>query len=218
MRTEGHDQVQDDLAAGSPQIRSSRQSTRREKRGSSLTAQSPVDEEEVAELLGRVGRPMEPPARLRRMVFGLAARSPAARPGRRLRSGLVAAAGLLLALGLVGTAVYAVSQATAFQAIRAVELHGILGARAVARLGAPNGPNRPVQLIVQHLEPGAQHSFDLWLLNEQPRTVLATFMTSKEGGCIIIFSAPSNLDLRDLVITPRQQTQEFVLCSDQARC
>ncbi len=174
--------------------------------------------EEVEELLRSAGPPGQVPDRLRRAVLDAVGPWPVVRSRRRVRAGLALLAGLLLGSGAIGAAVYKLSQATDFHAVRTVELHSILGASAVAKLGAPNGADRPVKLIVQHLEPGAQHTFELWSLSAQAPIPLATFTTDKDGACIIILSVPSKLDWRDLLITRRDQSQEVVLCSAPAGC
>jgi len=103
-----------------------------------------------------------------------------------------------------------------FQAVTIVQLHG--GGTAEARLGVPNGPNRPVQLDVEHLNPGQEHYFELWSLREQPPMMLTAFMTDANGSCLITFSAPATIDWRDIVITPRGQATNHVLCSSAASC
>ncbi len=173
-----------------------------------------MNQEQVEELLRRAGRSAQPPARLSRSVLAIPGGPPARRSRRRLLVVGVAAvaAAMLLAIGVTLR-----SQPAGFQAVSTLQLHGSIGT-AQARLGNPNGPNRPVQLVVQHLNPGEQRYFELWSLGEQPPMMLTTFMTNADGSCVITFSAPTTVDWKDIVITPRGQATDHVLCSDAASC
>ncbi len=173
-----------------------------------------MNPEQVEELLRRAGRPAQPPDRLGRSILAIPG-GPPARPSRRrflVAGGAAVAAAILLAIGATLR-----SQPAGFQAVSTVQLHGSVGT-AQARLGNPNGPNRPVQLVVQHLNPGEQRYFELWSLGEQPPMMLTTFMTNTDGSCVITFSAPTGVDWKDIVITPRGQATNHVLCNNSASC
>ncbi len=173
-----------------------------------------MNEEQVEELLRRAGRPERPPDRLGRSVLGIPGGPTARRP--RARYLLAGVAAVAAAVVLV-TGVTLRSQPAGFQAVSTIQLQGSRGT-AQARLGNPNGPNRPVQLVVQHLNPGEQRYFELWSLREHPPMMLTTFMTNTDGSCVITFSAPTTVDWKDIVITPRGQAADHVLCSDAASC
>jgi hypothetical protein len=106
-------------------------------------------------------------------------------------------------------------QVTTFHAVAAVTLRGAPGTQAVAELGEPNGPNRPVHLVVQHLKPGAVSYYELWSLAEQPPMMLTTFMTDTTGSCTLTFSMPASASWRDLVVTPAGQRSSYLLRSNQ---
>ena len=170
--------------------------------------------EEVEELLRRAGRPEPPPHRLTRAVLAIAA-DPRAGVSRR-RFLFLGAAAVGVAIALAGTTALR-SHPHGFQAVTTLQLQGADGT-AQARLGIANGPNRPVRLDVEHLNPGQAHYFELWSLREQPPMMLTTFMTDKHGSCIITFSAPAAIDWQDIVITPRGQATDHVLCSNATSC
>ena len=171
--------------------------------------------EQVEELLRRAGRPDPPPDRLTRAVLAIGADPRASRSRRRFLY-VGAAVAVAVAIALAGTIVLR-SQPRGFQAVTTVQLQGADGT-AQARLGTPNGPNRPVRLDVEHLNPGQEHYFELWSLREQPPMMLTTFMTDPHGSCIITFSAPAAIDWQDIVITPRGQATDHVLCSNATSC
>jgi len=173
-----------------------------------------MNEEQVEELMRRAGRPERPPDRLGRSVLAIPG-GPTARRSRA-RFLLVGVAAVAAAAVLV-TGVTLRSQPAGFQTVSMVQLHGS-GGTAQARLGNPSGPNRPVQLVVQHLNPGEQRYFELWSLREQPPMMLTTFMTNTDGSCVITFSVPTTVDWLDLVITPRGQATDHVLCSAATSC
>src|SRR5260370_28481637 len=131
------------------------------------------------ELLGQSGRRMEPPARLRRAVLRVPNGWVLSRQVRAWRIQIAAAAAAVL---LVATGAVAAQQLTAFHSVAAVTLRGAPGTQAVAELGQPEGPNRPVRLVVKHLKPGAVPYYELWSLTEQPPMMLTTFMTDTTGA------------------------------------
>jgi hypothetical protein len=168
--------------------------------------------EQVEELLRKAARPAEPPDRLARAILAIAG-GPRARASRRrfLLTGALAVAIVLAGATALRT------QPAGFQAVTTVQLQGA-GGTAEARLGTAYGPNRPVQLRVEHLHPGQERYFELWSLREQPPMMLATFMTDTNGSCVITFSTPAAIDWRDIVITPRGQATDYVLCSNATSC
>lgn len=99
--------------------------------------------------------------------------------------------------------------------VAAVTLRGAPGMQAVAEVGQPNGPNRPVRLVVQHLKPGAVSYYELWSLSEQPPMMLTTFMTDSTGSCTFTFSMPASASWRDLAVTPEGQSNSYLLRSDR---
>jgi hypothetical protein len=121
----------------------------------------------------------------------------------------VAAGLLVISSGVV------VQQLTSFHAVAAVTLQGAPGMQAVAEVGQPNGPNRPVRLIVQHLRPGRQSYYELWSLAEQPPMMLTTFMTDSNGSCTLTFSMPASASWRDLAVTPEGQGSMYLLRTTQ---
>ena len=166
-----------------------------------------MNPEDVEELLRRTGRPLEPPARLQRTVLRVP-KGPAVHVRVwRLRIAAAAAAAILL---LTGGAVM-VQQLTSFHSVAAVTLQGAAGTQAVAEIGQPNGPNRPVRLVVQHLQPGAISYYELWSLAEQPPMMLTTFMTDSSGSCTVTFSMPASASWRDLAVTPERHDSIYLL-------
>jgi hypothetical protein len=128
----------------------------------------------------------------------------------RVRIAAAAAAVLLVA-----TSAVVVQQLTSFHAVAAVTLRGAPGMQAVAEVGQRNGPNRPVRLVVQHLNPGAVSYYELWSLAERPPMMLTTFMTDATGSCTLTFSMPATASWRDLVVTPEGQSSSYLLRSDR---
>ncbi len=169
-----------------------------------------MNPEDVERLLRRVGRPLEPPDRLRRTVLGVPNGPAQSGRPRRWRTWMaVGAAALLLLLGSAA----ALQQLTAFHPVSAITLRGPDGTRAVAEVGQPNGPNRPVRLVVQHLQPGRQSYYELWSLGEQPPMMLTTFMTDTSGSCTLTFSMPASASWSDLAVTAEGQTTGYLLHS-----
>lgn len=168
-----------------------------------------MNPQDFDELLRRTGRPLEPPIRLRRRVLQIPKGSQPR--GWRLWIAAAAAAAVLL---LTGSAV-AVQQLTSFHAVAEVTLRGAPGTKAVAELGQPDGPNRPVRLVVQHLKPGAVSYYELWSLAERPPMMLTTFMTDTSGSCTLTFSMPAAASWRDLAITPEGESSSYLLRSDR---
>jgi hypothetical protein len=170
-----------------------------------------MNPEDVGELLRQTGRPLEPPARLRRAILRVPQGQAFGRqpPAWRIRIAAAAAAVLLLA-----TSAAVVQQLTSFHTVAAVTLRGAPGTQAVAELGQPNGPNRPVRLVVQHLKPGAVSYYELWSLAEQPPMMLTTFMTDTTGSCTLTFSMPASASWRDLAVTPEGESSSYLLRSD----
>jgi len=171
-----------------------------------------MNPDDVEELLRQTGRPLEPPARLRRAVLRVPKGSVLSRHLRAWRMQIAAAAAAVL---LVATSAVVVQQFTSFHAVAAVTLRGAPGTQAVAELGQPNGPNRPVRLVVQHLKPGAVSYYELWSLAEQPPMMLTTFMTDTTGSCTLTFSMPASASWRDLAVTPEGQSATYLLRSDR---
>ena len=168
-----------------------------------------MNPEDVEELLRRSGRPSDPPARLRRAVLRVS-KGPVRGQQRRVwrpRIAVAAAAAILL---LTASAV-AVGQLTSFHSVAAVTLQGAPGTQAVAEIGQPNGPNRPVRLVVQHLQTGRQSYYELWSLAEQPPMMLTTFMTDSSGSCTVTFSMPASASWRDLAVTRERQDSIYLL-------
>jgi anti-sigma-K factor RskA len=163
--------------------------------------------DEIEAQLRQSGRPLEPPARLRRAVLRIPRGS---RFPRVWRIRIAAAAAALL---LLSGSVAAIQQLTAFHAVAAVSLQGAPGARAVAEVGRPDGPNRPVRLEVQHLQPGRQAYYELWSLAERPPMMLATFMTDASGSCTLTFSMPASASWSDLAVTAEGQSGSYLLRS-----
>jgi hypothetical protein len=175
-----------------------------------------VSPDDLETQLRRAGRPETPPERLQRAVLSLPrGGSPRIRRPSVFRLGVAAA--LVLAV-LAGASVVATLRNPAFQSVAAVELRGSGAEVAEARIGSPNGPNRPLELSVQHLQPGAEQYFELWSYGEHPPMMLATFMTSMDGSCTIALSIPRTADWQDLVITPRDRADQLLLCSNHGRC
>lgn len=170
-----------------------------------------MNPDDVEELLRRTGRPLEPPARLRRAALRVPKGSVLSRHLRGWRIQIAAAAAVLL----VAASAVVVQQLTAFHAVAAVTLRGSPGTQAVAELGQPNGPNRPVRLVVQHLKPGAVSYYELWSLAEQPPMMLTTFMTDASGSCTLTFSMPASASWDDLAVTPEGQSSSYLLRSSQ---
>jgi len=171
-----------------------------------------MNPDDIEELLRQTGRPMEPPARLRRAVLRVPNGSVLSRQVRAWRIQIAAAAAAVL---LVATGAVAAQQLTAFHSVAAVTLRGAPGTQAVAELGQPEGPNRPVRLVVKHLKPGAVSYYELWSLAEQPPMILTTFMTDTTGSCTLTFSMPASASWRDLVVTPEGQSSSYLLQSDR---
>jgi hypothetical protein len=172
-----------------------------------------MNPQDVEELLRQTGRPLEPPARLRRAVLRVPKGPVLPRHPRvwRIRIAAAAAAALLLVTG----SVVVLQQLTSFHAVAAVTLRGAPGTQALAELGQPNGPNRPVRLLVQHLKPGAVSYYELWSLAEQPPMMLTTFMTDASGSCTLTFSMPASASWHDLVVTPEGESSRYLLRSDR---
>lgn len=173
--------------------------------------------EDLEEQLRRAGRPETPPERLQRAVLNLPrGDSPRRRRPSVVRIGAAAAVALVV---VVGVSFASAHGNLPFQGEAAtVELRGAEGGVAEARLGHPNGPNRPLQLSVRHLQPGAEQYYELWSYSEHPPMMLATFMTGKDGSCVITLSIPITADWQDLVITPRDHSDHPLLCSNHGRC
>ncbi len=168
-----------------------------------------MNPQDVEGLLRRTGRPLEPPARLRRAVLRVPkgpgqGRKP---PVWRNRIAAAAAAAILL----VTASAVAIQQLTTFHSVAAVTLQGAPGTQAVAEIGQPSGPNRPVRLVVQHLQTGRQSYYELWSLAEQPPMMLTTFMTDTSGSCTLTFSMPASASWRDLAVTPERQDSVYLL-------
>lgn len=172
--------------------------------------------DELEAQLRHAGRPETPPERLERAVLNLPgeARPPVRRPDV-IRIGVAAALALAV---LAGASVIVEHRGASFQSVATVELRGSSGGTAEARPGTSNGPNRPVELSVQHLQPGAEQYYQLWSYGEHPPMMLATFMTSKDGSCNITLSIPRTVDWRELVITPRDRSDQLLLCSNHGLC
>jgi hypothetical protein len=168
-----------------------------------------MNADDAEELLRRTGRPLEPPARLRRAILRVPKGSVPSSKIRAWRIQIAAAAAVLL----VATGTVVAQQLTSFHAVAAVTLRGAPGTQAVAEVGQPDGPNRPVRLVVQHLKPGAISYYELWSLAEQPPMMLTTFMTDTTGSCTLTFSMPASATWRDLVITPEGQSSSYLLRS-----
>jgi len=172
--------------------------------------------DDVEAQLRQAGRPESPPQRLQRAVLGVPGGGrPRIRRPSVVRLGVAAALALAV---LAGASVIATNRSPSFQSAAAVELRGSGAEVAEARIGSPNGSNRPLELSVQHLQPGAEQYYQLWSYGEHPPMLLATFMTSKDGSCTITLSIPRTADWQDLVITPRDRAEQPVLCSNHGRC
>jgi len=171
-----------------------------------------MNPDDVEELLRQTGRPLEPPSRLRRAVLRIPKGPVLSRHPRVWRIRIAAAAAALL---LMTTSAVVVQQLTSFHAVAAVTLRGAPGTQAVAELGQPNGPNRPVRLVVQHLKPGAVSYYELWSLAEQPPMMLTNFMTDASGSCTLTFSMPVSASWRDLAVTPEGQGSTYLLRTTQ---
>ena len=166
--------------------------------------------------LRQAGRPHTPPERLQRAVLNVPGDgSPRSRRPSVIRLGVAAALALVV---LAGVSVVATQGNSALQPLATVELRGGAGGVAEARVGGASGPNRPLQLTVQHLQPGVEGYYELWSYGEHPPMMLATFMTSKDGSCTITLSIPRTADWQDLVITPRDRVDQPLLCSNHGRC
>lgn len=172
--------------------------------------------EDVEEQLRRAGRPEAPPEHLRRAVLNLPrGSSPRIRPPRVVRLGVAAALALAV---LAGVSIVVTRGNPAIQPLATVQLRDAAGAGAEVRIGSPNGPNRPLELSVQHLQPGTEQYYQLWSYGQHPPMMLATFMTRTDGSCVITLSIPITADWRDLVITPRDHPDHPLLCSNHGRC
>jgi anti-sigma-K factor RskA len=172
-----------------------------------------MNPDDVEELLRRTGRPLQPPTRLRRAVLRVPKGPVLSRHPRvwRIRIATAAAAAVLLVTaGAVG-----VQQLSSFHTVAAVRLQGAPGTQAVAEVGQPNGPNRPVRLVVQHLHPGRQSYYELWSLAERPPMMLTTFMTDTSGSCTLTFSMPASASWRDLAVTTEGESSSYLLRSDR---
>ncbi len=165
--------------------------------------------DDVEELLRQTGRPLEPPARVRRAVLRVPKGPVQDRQPRVWRNRVAAAAAAAVLLVTASTVV--VQQLTSFHAVAAVTLRGAPGTQALAELGQPDGPNRPVRLVVQHLKPGAVSYYELWSLAEQPPMMLTTFMTDASGACTLTFSMPASASWRDLAVTQEGQGSTYLL-------
>ena len=172
--------------------------------------------EDVEEQLRRAGRPDTPPEHLRRAVLNLPrGSSPRIRSPRVVRLGVAAALALAV---LAGVSIVVTRGNPAIQPLATVQLRDAAGAGAEVRIGSPNGPNRPLELSVQHLQPGTEQYYELWSYGEHPPMMLATFMTNKDGSCTIALSIPRTADWHDLVITPRDRADQPLVCSNHGRC
>ena len=171
-----------------------------------------MNPDDIEQLLRQTGRPLEPPARVRRAVLRIPKGPVLSHHPRLWRIRIAALAAAVL---LVTTSAVAVQQFTSFHAVAAVTLRGAPGTQAVAEVGQANGPNRPVRLVVQHLKPGAVSYYELWSLAEQPPMMLTTFMTDTSGSCTLTFSMPASASWRDLAVTPAGQGSSYLLRSGQ---
>ncbi len=171
-----------------------------------------MNPEEVEGLLRRTGRPLEPPAGLRRAVLRVPEGLVPTRHQQRWRRRIAAAAAAVL---LVTASAVVVQQLTSFHAVAAVTLRGPSGTQAIAEVGQPSGPNRPLRLVVQHLQPGRQSYYELWSLAEQPPMMLTTFMTDSSGSCTLTFSMPASASWHDLAVTPEGESSSYLLRSDR---
>jgi len=171
-----------------------------------------MNPDDVEELLRRTGRPLPPPTRLRRAVLRVPKGPVLSRHPRVWRIRIAAAAAAVL---LMTASAVVVQQVTSFHAVAAVTLRGAPGTQAVAELGQPNGPNRPVRLVVQHLHAGRQSYYELWSLAEQPPMMLTTFMTDPSGSCTLTFSMPASASWRDLAVTSEGESSSYLLRSDR---
>jgi hypothetical protein len=106
-----------------------------------------------------------------------------------------------------------VNQLTSFHPVAAVTLRDGDGTQALAEVGPPNGPNRPVRLVVQHLQAGRQAYYELWSIGEQPPMMLTTFMTDTSGSCTLTFSMPASASWANLAVTAEGQTDTYLLRS-----
>jgi hypothetical protein len=172
--------------------------------------------DDVEAQLRLAGRPESPPERLQRAVLNVpGGGGPRIRRPSVFRLGVAAALALAV---LAGAALVVTHRSPSFQSVAAVELRGSGAEVAEARIGSPNGPNRPLELSVQHLQPGAEQYYELWSYGEHPPMMLATFMTGTDGSCTIRLSIPRTADWQDLVITPRDRADQPLLCSNHGRC
>jgi predicted membrane-bound mannosyltransferase len=172
-----------------------------------------MNPDDVEGLLRQTGRPFEPPARLRRAVLRVPTGPGQGRRPRVWRTRIAAAAAA--AVLLVTASAVVVQQVTSFHAVAAVTLRGAPGTNALAEVGQPDGPNRPVRLVVQHLKPGAVSYYELWSLAEHPPMMLTTFMTDTSGSCTLTFSMPASASWRDLAVTPEGESSSYLLRSDR---
>jgi hypothetical protein len=175
-----------------------------------------VNPDDVEAQLRRAGRPDTPPERLQRAVLNLPlGSSPRPRLPSVVRLGVAAALALAV---LAGASIVVTHGNPAIQPLATIQLRGGAGGAAEARIGNPNGPNRPLELRVQHLQPGTEQYYELWSYGEHPPMMLATFMTNRDGSCTIMLSVPRTADWQDLVITPRDRADQLLLCSNHGRC
>lgn len=158
------------------------------------------------------GRPLHPPAHLGRAVLRIPSESAAPGHPRRWRVWIAGAAAAALLVVFGGAAV---QQLTSFHAVASIALRGADGTKAFADVGQPSGPNRPVRLVVQHLQPGHQSYYELWSLSEQPPMMLTTFMTDSTGSCNLVFSMPASASWGDLVVTPQGSSKSYLLRSSR---
>jgi hypothetical protein len=111
-----------------------------------------VNPDDVEAQLRRAGRPDTPPERLQRAVLNLPlGSSPRPRLPSVVRLGVAAALALAV---LAGASIVVTHGNPAIQPLATIQLRGGAGGAAEARIGNPNGPNRPLELRVQHLQPG----------------------------------------------------------------
>ncbi len=171
-----------------------------------------MNPEDVERLLRQTAPPLEPTARLRRAVLRVPKGPVLSHHLRMWRIRIAAAAAAVV---LVTASAAVVQQLTSFHAVAAVTLRGAPGTQAIAEVGQPNGPNRPVRLVVQHLQPGRESYYELWSLAEQPPMMLTTFMTDTSGSCTLTFSMPVSASWSDLVVTPQDQSSRYLLRSDR---
>ena len=157
-----------------------------------------------------MGRPLKPSPYLRRAVLRIPTALAVSGHGRTWRVWAAgAAAAVLLAFGSGAV----VQQLTSFHSVATVALRGAAGTQGIAEVGQPEWPNRPVRLVVQHLQPDRQSYYELWSLSEQPPMMLTTFTTDAAGSCTLVFSMPSSASCGDLAVTTKGDSSSYLLRS-----